>query len=595
MSGLFASLSVGRAWEKVSSFLRLFSAAPSSSSSASQQDDIDELRKLERTMHRIQATLHDAEEHWNIREESTKLRLKELKEVAYDIEDVVDEYEYEVKLCKIEALDQADNLLYSAGKRKHGDDIEAYPMDTGVVAVPYDLVLRARKITDRFNEIIHYSEHISLTENDGERRLAPDITSSLRNTSSVVFEKSILGRNQDKDKIIHMLLSKEGENGGSPVSVMAIVGMGGVGKTTVAQLVYYSPRMRQYFEKHAWVCVSEQFDVRYHKGNLELNRLNFANIILIPKVGEASKIQQYRPICLLNVSFKIFTKVATNRIIKVAHKIIRPSQTAFLPGRNIMEGAVVLHETLHELHKKNLNGVIFKIDFEKAYDKVRWDFLQQTLRMKGFSATWCNWIRSFVQGGNMAVNVNGQSGSYFQTRKGLRQGDPLSPILFNIVADMLAIIINRVKNEGQVNGAIPHLVDDGLSILQYAEDTVIFLDHDLEKAKNMKILLCVFEKLSAQECEKAYSELFGCKSRSFPFRYLGLPMHYRKLRNSDWRHVEERFEKRLIGWKGKMLSVGGRLVLINSVLSSLPMFMLSVFAIPKGVLRKLEYLRSRFF
>ncbi|WVZ87298.1 hypothetical protein U9M48_033955, partial [Paspalum notatum var. saurae] len=231
--------------------------------------------------------------------------------------------------------------------------------------------------------------------------------------------------------------------------------------------------------------------------------------------------------------------------------------------------------------------------------------------MKGFSATWCNWIRSFVQGENVAVNVNGQSGSYFQTRKGLRQGDPLSPILFNIVADMLAIIINRAKNEGQVNGVIPYLVDDGLSILQYADDTVIFLDHDLEKAKNMKILLCVFEKLSglkinfhkseifcfgqAQECENAYSELFGCKSGSFPFRYLGLPMHYRKLRNSDWRHVEERFEKRLIGWKGKMLSVGGRLVLINSVLSSLPMFMLSFFAIPKGVLRKLEYLRSRFF
>ncbi|WVZ96894.1 hypothetical protein U9M48_042474, partial [Paspalum notatum var. saurae] len=284
----------------------------------------------------------------------------------------------------------------------------------------------------------------------------------------------------------------------------------------------------------------------FHKGNLELNRLNFGNIILIPKVGEASKIQQYKPICLSNVSFKIFTKVATNRKIKVAHKIIRPSQTAFLPGKNIMEGAVVLHETLHELHKKNLNGVIFKIDFEKAYDKVRWDFLQQTLRMKGFSATWCNWIRSFVQGGNMAVNVNGQSGSNFQTRKGLRQGDPLSPILFNIVADTLAIIINGAKNEGQVNGVIPHLVDDGLSILQYADDTVIFLDHDLEK-----------------ECENAYSELFGCKSGSFPFRYLGLPMHYRKLRNSDRRHLTDVYA--------------------------------FFFAIPKGVLRKLEYLRSRFF
>ncbi|WVZ49806.1 hypothetical protein U9M48_001132 [Paspalum notatum var. saurae] len=322
----------------------------------------------------------------------------------------------------------------------------------------------------------------------------------------------------------------------------------------------------------------------FHKGDLALNRLNFGNIILIPKVGDANKIQQYRPICLLNVSFKIFTKVATNRITKVAHNIIRPSQMAFLPRRNIMEGAVVLHETLHELNRKKLNGVIFKIDFEKAYDKVRWDFLQQTMRMKGFSTSWCNWINSFVQGGNVAINVNGQTGSYFQTRKGLRQGDPLSPILFNIVVDMLAVIFNRAKVGGLVNGIIPHLVEDGLSVLQYADDTVIFLDHDLEKARNMKALFCMFEKnfseifcfRQAKECENTYSQLFGCRSGSFPFRYLGIPMHHRKLRNGDWAHIEERFEKCLIGWKGKLLSVGGRLI-------------------PKGVLKKLEYFRSRFF
>ncbi|WVZ96381.1 LOW QUALITY PROTEIN: hypothetical protein U9M48_042027, partial [Paspalum notatum var. saurae] len=243
-----------------------------------------------------------------------------------------------------------------------------------------------------------------------------------------------------------------------------------------------------------------------------------------------------------------------------------------------------------------------------TYDKVRWDFLQQTLRMKGFSATWCNWIRSFVHGGNVAVKVNGQNGPYFQTRKGLRQDDPLSPILFNIVADMLAIIINRAKDVGKVNGVIPHLVEDGLSILQYADDTVLFMDHDLEKARNMKVLLCIFEKLSGLKINFHKSEIvcFG-QAKEFENIYssfsdvgwdpclLGLPMHYRKLKNSDWRHIEERFEKRLSGWKGKLLSVGGRLVLINSVLSSLPMFMLSFFAIPKGVLKKLEYLRSRFF
>jgi retron-type reverse transcriptase len=79
------------------------------------------------------------------------------------------------------------------------------------------------------------------------------------------------------------------------------------------------------------------------------------------------------------------------------------------------------------------------------------------------------------------------------TKKGLRQGDPLSHILFNIVVDMLAILIKRVKNSGQIEGLVPHLVDDGLSILQYADDTLIFMYDNLEKAKNIKLLLCAFE------------------------------------------------------------------------------------------------------
>jgi hypothetical protein len=97
---------------------------------------------------------------------------------------------------------------------------------------------------------------------------------------------------------------------------------------------------------------------------------------LLPKKKDARVIQQYRLIRLLNVSFKIFTKVATNRLTTIAQKLIRPTQTSFLLGRNIMEGAVILHETLHELHTKKQDGVIFKIDFEKAYDKVKLSFLQ---------------------------------------------------------------------------------------------------------------------------------------------------------------------------------------------------------------------------
>jgi hypothetical protein len=89
------------------------------------------------------------------------------------------------------------------------------------------------------------------------------------------------------------------------------------------------------------------------------------------------------------VSFEIFTKVATNKNNLVAQNVIQPSQTAFLLGQYIFEGVMILHETIHELHRKKLNGAIFKVDFKKAYDKVIWTFLQQTLRMKGFAPLWC--------------------------------------------------------------------------------------------------------------------------------------------------------------------------------------------------------------
>ena len=187
----------------------------------------------------------------------------------------------------------------------------------------------------------------------------------------------------------------------------------------------------------------------------------------------------------------------------------------------------------------------------------------------------------------------------------------MSPILFNIVADMLAILIARAKEDGQIDGLIPNLVVGGLSILQYADDTILFLDHNLEKAVNLKLILCIFEQLSglkinfhkseifcfgkAKEVEDQYRQIFGCESGSLPFKYLGVPIHYRRLRNDEWQPVECRFEGKLGCWKGKMLSYGDRLVLVNSVLTSLPMFMLSFLEIPKGVRKRLDFYRSRFF
>jgi hypothetical protein len=128
--------------------------------------------------------------------------------------------------------------------------------------------------------------------------------------------------------------------------------------------------------------------------------------------------------------------------------------------------------------------------------------------MKGFSPTWRRWVASFMEGGHVGIKINDTVGQNFQTKKGVWHGDHLSPILFNIVVDILTILINRAKGKWQLSGVIPHLVDDGLSILQYADDTILFMDHNFEQAKNMNLLLSAFEQLSSLKINFHKSEIF---------------------------------------------------------------------------------------
>ena len=204
---------------------------------------------------------------------------------------------------------------------------------------------------------------------------------------------------------------------------------------------------------------------------------------------------------------------------------------------------------LHEIHTKKLDGVVFKVNFEKAYDKIKWPFLQQALRLKGLDQSWRKQVDSFTPKGSVEIKVNDDIGHYFQTHKGLRQSDLMSPILFNIVVDMLAILIGRAKESGQVGGLVPNLVDGGVPILQYADDTIIFMEHDLAKTRNMKLMLRLFEQLTglkinfhknellcfgrANEEQEAYRQLFGCELGTLPFTYLGIPIHHRKLTNGE--------------------------------------------------------------
>ena len=122
----------------------------------------------------------------------------------------------------------------------------------------------------------------------------------------------------------------------------------------------------------------------WYKGDLDISRFSYGVLTLLPNSNDAKSIQQYRPICLLNVIFKIFTKVVNNRANLIANKVVSPVQSVFIKGRFILDGVVSLHEVMREVHRKKVDAILFKVDFEKAYDKINWTFLKEVMLQKGF-------------------------------------------------------------------------------------------------------------------------------------------------------------------------------------------------------------------
>ena len=128
----------------------------------------------------------------------------------------------------------------------------------------------------------------------------------------------------------------------------------------------------------------------FHEGVLDRKRLNYGIITLLPKYSEADKITQYRPICLLRCIYKLITKALTLRLEHFAKKIFSIQPNMFTKNCNIMDGVLSLHELLNYTHVKKQCGAVLKLDFEKASDKVNWEFLLECLRMRGFNGKWCS-------------------------------------------------------------------------------------------------------------------------------------------------------------------------------------------------------------
>jgi hypothetical protein len=164
-----------------------------------------------------------------------------------------------------------------------------------------------------------------------------------------------------------------------------------------------------------------------HAGRLDLYRLNFALVTLILKEQDARIMNKFRLISLLNCSYKNFTKVLTNRLGVVADRLIASNQTAFIKDRYILESVVIAHEVIHSVHSGKQQGLVLKLDYEKAYDQVNWEFLFEVLEMGSFGEKWISWIKKTINSGFVGGTINNKEGEFFETGKGLRQGIPCPP------------------------------------------------------------------------------------------------------------------------------------------------------------------------
>ena len=366
--------------------------------------------------------------------------------------------------------------------------------------------------------------------------------------------------------------------------------------------------------KHFWPLLREPIFALcngFMRGFVDIARLNFGVLSLIPKVPGADNIRQYRPIALINVPFKICAKGCATRLTPIAHRTISRSQSAFIRGRNILEGPLALQETLHELRRTREPAILLKLDFEKAYDRVNWDFLRQILLTRGFSPVWVHRIMQLVSGGQTAVSVNGEVGHFFRNKRGLRQGDPISPLLFNFVADALATLLRKATEAGHIKGVLGHLIPGGISHLQYADDTLLLFQPDLHSVATIKALLISFElmsglKINFHKCEvmpmglepsdsRRIADQLNCKLGKLPFTYLGLPLDAKRITIDGWAPLWTKVGGRVCPWRGKFLSSAARLVLTNASLSSLPQFAMGLFLLAEGVHAKMDTPRSRFF
>ncbi|GJS60856.1 RNA-directed DNA polymerase, eukaryota [Tanacetum coccineum] len=367
-------------------------------------------------------------------------------------------------------------------------------------------------------------------------------------------------------------------------------------------------RVKREFHDHFASCFSNSHATRKFPIGC-----NPSFISLIPKISDAKFMKDFWPISLIGYQYKIVGKILANRLSMIIDDLVSSEQSAFIKGRQILDGPMILNEVLSWCNNKKKRTMIFKVDFEKTFDSVRWDFLDDILHKFVFGSKWRGWIAGCLKSSMGLVLVNGSPTKEFRFQNGIRQGDPLSPFLFLLVMEFLHISFSNALQQGFFKGVgIGTHQKVLVSHLFYANDVVFIGEWRDTNFKNIiSILQCFYLssglRINVYKCSligvdgvtndevTRVARLIGCEAPKTSFKSLGVVVGDPMSRSCAWDNVMDRVVSRLSNWKARTLSIGGRLTLIKSMLGSLPTYYFSLFKIPSSVLKKLESLRSCFF
>ena len=322
--------------------------------------------------------------------------------------------------------------------------------------------------------------------------------------------------------------------------------------------------------------------------------MKYSMINLIYKnKGEKTDLKNYRPISLLNVDYKILARVMSNRLKLVLPKIISPTQSCCIIGKDISDTTISVKDLLDIVELDELEGLLLKLDQEKAFDRVVHDYLFAVLEKFGFGEKFCSWIKIFYNNIFSCVKCNGFLTPYFRLKNSVKQGCPISALLYVLIAEPLSVAIKQNKN---IRGISIPGTDNEAKIFSHADDTTLTLS-DICSVKETFNVLELYSKASGAKLNKSKSEVMALgksiisksdldqlqiKECKDVVQLLGIWIGKNKLlcETLNWEEKVSKISKILSFWKNRNLTLHGKVSVITSLLMSKLWYTLMVVDIP---------------